>query len=105
MRYKFYTNGTNTVICKSTFAKKVVAGIAKCNPKDEFSLEYGKELAQARCDHKIAKKRLKYAKEQRYLTSIASAAAHKRYLEMQKYMEIAIKDYNKTRDKIKELLS
>ena len=79
MKYKFYTNGTNTVVCKSTFAKRVVAGVAKCNPNDQFSLEFGKQLAQARCDYKIAKKRLKYAKEQRFLSNKEMVEAERKH--------------------------
>lgn len=104
MKYKFYTNGTNTVICKSTFAKRVVAGVAKCNPNDQFSLEFGKQLAQARCDFKIAKKRLKYAKEQKFLTNKEAEAASKKYAQMQKYMEKAIKDLDRSREKLEELV-
>jgi hypothetical protein len=104
MKYRFYTNGTNTVVCKSTFAKRVVAGVAKCNPKDQFSLEFGKQLAQARCDYKIAKKRLKYAKEQRAISNKIMIAAQQRHSEMQKYMENAIKELNDTKAKMEGLL-
>lgn len=104
MRYKFYTNGTNVVVCKSTFAKKVVAGVAKCNPSDQFSLEFGEKLAQARCDYKIAKKRLRYAKEQRFLTSKIAEKTRKEYVRAQKYMEDAIRDLNDARTKVEELV-
>lgn len=57
MRYRFYQTG-NKVIAVSSFAKKPVKGVAKCNPNDEFDLESGKKLAAARCNQKIAKKRL-----------------------------------------------
>lgn len=60
-QYKFY-NSNNKVIAVSTFAGKPVRGVAKCNPNDTFSLEDGKALAAARCDKKIATKRLKSAK-------------------------------------------
>lgn len=55
-RYRFIEAG-NKVICISTYAKKVVKGIAKCAPNDKFDIEIGKKLAQLRCDEKIAKKR------------------------------------------------
>ena len=53
MRYKFYTNNKNIVIAVSSYAGKRVKGIAKLNPGDTFNLEYGKRLAQYRCDIKV----------------------------------------------------
>ncbi len=59
-KYKFYTNGSR-VIAVSTYAGKVVRGVAVCHADDEFSLEKGKQLAALRCAEKIATKRLKRA--------------------------------------------
>ena len=53
MRYKFYTNNKDIVIAVSSYAGKRVKGIAKLNPGDVFNLEYGKRLAQYRCDIKV----------------------------------------------------
>ena len=61
-RYRFIQTG-NKVICISTYAKKVVKGIAKCSPNDKFDLEFGKELAKLRCDVKVADKRADRATE------------------------------------------
>ena len=55
-RYKFAING-NTVIAISTYAGKTVKGTAQCHPNDKFDLEKGKELAAARCDLKVRRKR------------------------------------------------
>ena len=65
-RYKFYdyvdkTSGSHVVVCVSSYAGKPVKGRAKCAPMDEFDLDKGKELAQARCDVIIAEKRQKRA--------------------------------------------
>ena len=68
--YKYYSNGKNLVIAKSTYAGKTVKGIAKCDPSDTFDIEYGKKIAEARCDYKIAKKRCNRAKNK-----MAEAAA------------------------------
>jgi hypothetical protein len=54
--YTYYIHG-NEVIAVSTYAGKIVRGIAKCNPVDEFDVERGKVLAAARCNLKVAKKR------------------------------------------------
>ena len=56
-KYSFYTDGKTKVIAVSTYAGKVVRGVAKCDVNDTFSFEKGKELAAARCNEKIAKKR------------------------------------------------
>jgi hypothetical protein len=60
--YKIYTSDAK-VVAVSTFARKPVRGIAKCDPEDTFSVEAGKELAIARCDLKIAEKREKHARK------------------------------------------
>ena len=64
-KYKFYQykdkNGKDTVAAASTYAGRTVKGYAKCDPKDQFSIEKGKELAAARCNAKIASKRAKRA--------------------------------------------
>lgn len=76
-RYKYFQHG-NEVIAVSTFAGKKVRGVAKCDPKDEFNLESGKELAAARCNQKVAMKRLKRA-NQKYLEAakaLEEATAH-----------------------------
>lgn len=56
-KYKFITN-RNEVIALSTYAGRHVKGIAKADPRDKFDEEKGKALAAARCNAKIAKKRL-----------------------------------------------
>lgn len=59
-KIKFY-NSNNKVIAVSSFGGKDVKGIAKCDPSDTFSLKTGKELAEARCNLKVATKRTKFA--------------------------------------------
>ena len=52
-----------TVVAFSTFAGKVVTGVARCAEEDEFNIEVGKKLAAARCSVKIAEKRVKRAED------------------------------------------
>lgn len=59
-KYQFYING-NKVIAVSSYEGRRVRGVAKCNPIDEFDLEKGKRLAAARCNAKVAERRLKRA--------------------------------------------
>ena len=62
-RYKFYI-AKNKVIAVSTYAGKTVRGVAVCADSDTFDIEKGKRLAAARCNVKIAEKRLKNAEEE-----------------------------------------
>jgi exonuclease VII small subunit len=55
-RYNYYTT-QNKVIAVSTYAGRTVKGIAKCDPRDTFSIDSGKKIAAARCNEKVATKR------------------------------------------------
>lgn len=59
-KYKFITYG-RTVIAISTDAGETVKAKAVCHEDDTFDLEIGKQLAAARCNIKIAKRRAKRA--------------------------------------------
>ncbi len=50
------------VIATSTYAGKKVRATAKCSPEDEFDEEKGKKLAATRCAGKIAKMRVRNAR-------------------------------------------
>lgn len=86
-KYKFYQHD-NEVIAVSTFAGKKVRGVAKCDPDDEFDYEKGKELAAARCNQKVAMKRLKRA-NQKYLEAVGNLREARDYFERMKtyYMD------------------
>ena len=56
INYKYVVT-PNKVIAISTYAGRTVRGVAKCHPNDTFDEEYGKQLAAARCNEKIARKR------------------------------------------------
>ena len=87
MRYKFYIGG-NKVVCGSSYAKRGVRGVAKCNiEQDTFEPETGKKLAQLRCDKNIAVKRHKRAGDQYVAAMHAYAEAEKNMLKMRKYFE------------------
>lgn len=66
--YKVYVfmdeKGIVNVKVGSTYAGVPVWGIAKCAPEDTFDYKFGYDLAKARCDIKIAKKRYKRASQQ-----------------------------------------
>ena len=63
-KYKFYiAENKNKVLATSTYAGKTIRGVAICADSDTFDLEKGKQLAAARCNAKVAAKRLANAKE------------------------------------------
>jgi hypothetical protein len=78
-----YIETPNKVIALSTYAGKTVRGVAKCHPNDTFDVEFGRKLAAARCNEKIARKRherafSQYAERIRKLSD-AQVAANKSY--------------------------
>lgn len=52
---------TRVIVAVSTYAGKTVKGYAKLDPRDEFDYDKGKNLAIARCNVKVAAKRLNRA--------------------------------------------
>ena len=75
-----YIETPNKVIALSTYAGKTVRGIAKCHPNDTFDVEFGRKLAAARCNAKIAAKRAANAQNKYW-------EAHKKYLEINRTFE------------------
>lgn len=60
MNFNFYTDGKSKVIATASYKGEMVRAIAKCAPSDEFNYEIGKQLAQLRCEEKVARKRLQH---------------------------------------------
>jgi hypothetical protein len=83
-KYEYFSDGKSKVIAVSHYAGKVVRGVAKCSPTDDFDIEAGKEIAKARCDAKIAAKRAARAKEKREL-------AHQAYLVAADYADAMVR--------------
>jgi hypothetical protein len=85
-----------TVVAMSTFAGKVITGVARCAPEDEFNIEAGKKLAAARCSVKIAEKRLKRAEACNAEAGEALGYWTKRKAQMENYEFDSIQAYKKT---------
>lgn len=91
-KYKFYIarrvdGSPYKVIAVSSFAGKPVRGIAVCDKKDSFDLDTGMQLAAARCNYKIAQKRLARA-DSRVNEAVSGVIAAKYQLEkMWNYQE------------------
>lgn len=102
-KYKFYVSG-NKVIAVSTYAKKIVKGYAKCDPRDEFDLEFGKKLAAARCAYKIAEKRRKRATAEYRKAAFEADQAAMRFNEMKQYFMDSVDQLDDTIEEIKKLV-
>ena len=106
-KYRFYTS-KNKVVAVSTYAGRPVRGVAKCDPLDVFSLEDGKKLAVARCNEKVAHKRLNRAKNKMAEAEKDLLAAKAHYEKMQKYFtdsqESCSKAQNYTMTTLSEML-
>lgn len=92
-KYRFYTNG-NRVIAVSTYCGKTVRGVAVCHPDDNFDIEIGKRIAAARCNEKIAEKRLARASNKANEAGLDVIRAQQHQKEMQAYYNDAYIAYN-----------
>ena len=92
-KYKFVSykdrKGTSVIAAISSYAGKHVKGYAKANPNDEYNEKKGKKLAAARCNERIAAKKMKHAEKQLLL-------ANKKYVEAEKYLKKMEKFHNDT---------
>lgn len=101
-KYKIIVHDTE-VIAISTYAGKTVKGVAKADPRDEFDVEVGKELAIARCAAKIAIKRQNRAKRCLATAQAKLAEAQAWEAKMSEYVFDSIVEANKTVDALYEI--
>lgn len=102
-KYNYFTDDENKVIAVATYAGKPVRGVAKCDPKDTFDLATGKELAAARCNAKVAKKRKANAFKQMNIAKTQFEAAQKQYHDMMNYYEDACDAYDTANVKVTDI--
>ena len=93
-RYRFIRSD-NKIICLSTYGKKIVRGIAKCSPNDNFSLTIGERLAQYRCDVKIEEKRMNRASMKYKEALVNFEKARKHLYDMENYYTSSCENYGK----------
>ena len=91
------------VIAVSTYAGKEVRGVAKCDPRDEFDLEFGKQLAAARCAYKIAEKRKARAIAEYRKAAAAADNAVMRFNEMKQYFMDSVDQLDEAIDNVMKL--
>lgn len=102
-KYKFYVNG-NKVIAVSTYAGRTVRGTAKCDPRDEFDLEFGEKLAAARCAYKIAEKRKARATAEYRKAAVAADEAAMHFNDMKQYFIDSVDQLDDAIEEIKKLV-
>lgn len=107
-KYHYYTyrraDGAMVVKAVSTYAGINIFGKAICHPNDKFDLEKGKELAAARCNEKVAEKRLRRAQGKLAEAADAYYRAMNKYNAMINYEDDAISEKLEATKKVEELL-
>ena len=106
-QYVTYTrkDGIKEVVALSTYAGKTVRGVAKCDPNDEYNMGKGMELAAARCNAKIAKKRLAAANKACDEALWDVEIARNRLRDMEKYFIDAKSKESEANDYLNSLLA
>lgn len=108
-KYKFYQfkneNGGTTISAVSTYAGRTVKGYAKCDPRDNFNVEKGKELAAARCNLKIAEKRRDRASKKYIEASVAADKAVEYFDRMKQYFMDADDQVDEAAAELRELMA
>lgn len=102
-KYKFYI-AKNKVIAVSTYAGKTVRGVAVCADSDTFDLEKGKRLAAARCNAKVAEKRLKNAEEESLYIEELMEYLRDDYYRAESYRLDAEERYTRALDNLDQLI-
>ena len=93
--YNFYIDEKNkTVVAVCRYAGRNVRATAKCHDNDVFDIEFGKRLAQARCEVKVAKIKIRNASVKYCEAAKAADKAHQRFLAMKEYYIDSVDQYD-----------
>ncbi len=95
-KYRFFTQETPRgikTIAVTTYAGKTVRGTALCAPNDTYDEETGKKIAAARCNLKVAEKRLTRAEHKYYAAKVMEADARCYVDKMDRYWDDAEEAY------------
>ena len=92
-KYRFYDAGSK-IIAVSTYAGKQVRGVAICHPDDKFDIETGKKIAAAKCNEKVAMKRVARANMKVKQAQADFEKAQKHLENMKQYLNDAVIAYN-----------
>ena len=100
-----YIETPNKVIALSTYAGKTVRGVAKCHPNDTFNVEFGRKLAAARCNAKIAAKRAINAQKKYWVAHDEYQKANRAFEKYSQYYIEAVAQLNKAEIYLDEVRS
>jgi cytochrome c556 len=107
-KYKYYQfkneNGGTTVTAASTYAGRTVKGYAKCDPRDNFDVEEGKKLAAARCNMKIANKRVARASQKYLEAARAVSEANAHFEAMKQYYMDAVDQADEAAEELRDII-
>lgn len=104
-KYKFYVSPRESkVIAVSSYAGREVKGVATCAPEDKFDLKKGMALAAARCNLKIAEKRMKRASQKHEEANEILLAAGEYLTKMKNYHSDACDAFDDACDELSNLL-
>lgn len=102
-KYRFYRHG-DTTIAISTYGGREVKGYAKVDPQDSYNEQFGKELAAARCNAKIANKRMMAASRKMLAAAYELDMAQKKFAKMQAYRNDATEAASAAENKVNSLI-
>jgi len=103
-KYHYYVAGRK-VIAVSTYGGKTVRGCAVCHPDDKFDLELGKRIAAAKCNEKVAAKRLARAADKCIEAGLDVVRAEQYQKDMQSYYSDAYVAYNEAAQEYDNLIA
>ena len=93
------------VVAISTYAGKNVRGYAKLNPEDDWNWEAGRDLTIARCNERIAEKRMKRAQKKLVGAQTQLNDAMKYLSKMSNYAVDSAKEYAEATSHTAKLIS
>lgn len=99
----YYYHDTD-VIATTTYCGKPIRAVAKCNPEDEYDRQFGEDLALARLNLKVAKKRRARAAAKMEAAKKALNEAHAFYNVMVSYNNASIDEVEDAESAIKFLM-
>lgn len=108
MEYRFFTytreDGCKVTKALSSYAGRPISGKAICHPNDTFDEAKGRELAVARCDEKIARKRCQRALDKYQNARGDLGVALEKYQDTSSYLLQVKREYNAAQEKTLEIL-
>ena len=99
-----YVIHSNEVVAITSFAGKTLTGKAKCHPEDTYDLAKGMAIAAARCNVKVANKRLKRANDKYKAAKENLDSANRNLTKAAEYSYDALNDVIEAEKELKNIL-